>query len=253
MSKIVLLGNAGEMTQILRAIIADSFGEVYTIQEEAMQRRLILKNRLKRLGVKRVLGQLAFFGIVPLLRRQAQFRSLEIMRPLREKLAQDIKGARLKVDSINNKQTISLLTGIAPKVVVVYGTRILSGELLRATNATFINIHAGITPKYRGVHGGYWAVAQQDFQNCGVTVHQVDEGIDTGAIYAQATIQISQADNFTTYPLLQFVAGIPLVSETVENLLRNKAKTYRRLLPSKLYTHPTLREYIQGRIINGAK
>ena len=41
-------------------------------------------------------------------------------------------------------------------------------------------MHAGITPQYRGVHGGYWAVVNNDPEHCGVTIHFVDKGIDTG-------------------------------------------------------------------------
>ena len=43
-----------------------------------------------------------------------------------------------------------------------------------------INMHAGITLRYRGVHGGYWALAEQHPEWVGTTVHLVDPGIDTG-------------------------------------------------------------------------
>src|SRR5438093_9923670 len=46
--------------------------------------------------------------------------------------------------------------------VVVNGTRIISEAVLTASDAVFINMHAGITPKYRGVHGGYWALYNGD-------------------------------------------------------------------------------------------
>jgi methionyl-tRNA formyltransferase len=38
-------------------------------------------------------------------------------------------------------------------------------------NSKFVNIHVGITPKYRGVHGTYWALVNNDVENSGVTVH----------------------------------------------------------------------------------
>jgi folate-dependent phosphoribosylglycinamide formyltransferase PurN len=55
-------------------------------------------------------------------------------------------------------------------------------------NSKFVNIHVGITPKYRGVHGTYWALVNNDVENSGVTVHFVDEGIDTGNIINQAIV-----------------------------------------------------------------
>jgi folate-dependent phosphoribosylglycinamide formyltransferase PurN len=72
------------------------------------------------------------------------------------------------------------LKAINPDLVIVNGTRIISKKVLSSINSKFVNIHVGITPKYRGVHGTYWALVNNDVENSGVTVHFVDEGIDTG-------------------------------------------------------------------------
>jgi methionyl-tRNA formyltransferase len=85
-----------------------------------------------------------------------------------------------------------------PSVVLVMGTRLIEEDTLRAANAPFVNYHAGITPKYRGVHGAYWARATGDAANCGVTIHFVDTGIDTGAILYQERIVPEPRDNFST-------------------------------------------------------
>ena len=55
-----------------------------------------------------------------------------------------------------------------------------TSPLLEAVPAVFLNTLAGITPSYRGVHGAYWALVQRQPDACGVTVHLVDAGIDTG-------------------------------------------------------------------------
>jgi folate-dependent phosphoribosylglycinamide formyltransferase PurN len=78
---------------------------------------------------------------------------------------------------------------------------------LQSTSAKFINTYTGITPLYRDVHGGYWALFQNDKENCDVTVLLVDEGIDTGNIIYQFLIQPTKHDNFSTYPLLQLSEG----------------------------------------------
>src|SRR5690606_24425483 len=92
------------------------------------------------------------------------------------------------VPSVNATQCIDLVQKIEPDIVVVNGTRIISKKVLDAVPVSFINTHVGITPKYRGVHGAYWALACGDTDNCGVTVHLVDKGIDTGGILKQAVI-----------------------------------------------------------------
>jgi methionyl-tRNA formyltransferase len=152
------------------------------------------------------------------------------------------------VPSANSPEAIRLLRGLDPAVVVVNGTRILSRELLRCVPAPFVNLHAGITPLYRGVHGGYWALACGDRQNCGVTVHLVDESIDTGAAIFQQPIEPSADDSFVTYPLLQLGVGLPLLTEAVRQVLAGRLE--KRSFPegpSRLWTHPTLWQYLSHR------
>jgi phosphoribosylglycinamide formyltransferase 1 len=87
-----------------------------------------------------------------------------------------------RVPSVNSNVGRALLRKLAPYVLLVIGTRIIGNETLHALDAPFINYHAGITPKYRGVHGAYWACVEGDTEHCGVSVHLVDTGIDTGPV-----------------------------------------------------------------------
>jgi len=127
-----------------------------------------------------------------------------------------------------------------PSVVVVNGTRIIGSHVLEAVDAPFINMHVGITPAYRGVHGGYWALAQGDPANFGVTVHLVDAGVDTGQVITQVRVRPGPLDNFATYPYLQVAVGVPALVEAV-NAARTGAIQLREAdLPSRLWSHPTL-------------
>src|SRR5258708_18088811 len=100
---------------------------------------------------------------------------------------------------------------LTPRAVLVVGTRIIAEEVLRAIDAPFINYHAGITPKYRGVHGGYWAKAEGDPGNFGCTVHPLDKGIDTGEALYQARLAPGATDNYSIFPHLLLIAALPLL------------------------------------------
>jgi folate-dependent phosphoribosylglycinamide formyltransferase PurN len=139
---------------------------------------------------------------------------------------------------------VSALRDLAPQVVVVAGTRIISQSVLEAITATFINLHAGMTPRYRGVHGGYWALACGDREHCGVTVHVVDPGVDTGDVIAQARIEPTERDTFATYPLLQLVAGLPLLTGAVRAALEGTLQQRPASGPSRQWYHPTLWGYL---------
>jgi hypothetical protein len=51
-----------------------------------------------------------------------------------------------------------------------------------AKHGTFV-MHPGVCPEYRNAHGCFWALAEGDDENVGMTLLKVDEGVDTGPIY----------------------------------------------------------------------
>ena len=65
-------------------------------------------------------------------------------------------------------------------VVVAYG-RILPDDLLAGAPYGAVNVHGSLLPKYRGAAPIQWAVLNGD-EGTGVTIMQLDEGLDTGDI-----------------------------------------------------------------------
>ena len=161
----------------------------------------------------------------------------------------------VNVGSVNSDECLDLLIKIEPYLIIVVNTRIISKKILSRIDATFINIHAGITPKYRGWHGAYWALANKDPENCGVTIHIVDEGVDTGRILYQAKIDITKKDNYFTYPLLQLEQGLPILFKSVVDIMEGKPKPddKKPTLPDGLYSHPTIWQYLLNRLLKGVR
>ena len=136
---------------------------------------------------------------------------------------------------------------------MINGTRILSAKTIAAIGRPILNTHVGMTPRYRGVHGAYWALVNNDAEHCGVTVHLVDEDIDTGGVLYQAPIDPTRQDNFTTYPLLQMVRGSQLLIPAVRDAIRNDLKVVSGPAGDQRWYHPTLWEYLRHRIVWGVK
>ena len=124
-----------------------------------------------------------------------------------------------RIHSVNGSATVALLRAARPDVVVVNGTRIIASTVLEEITCPVINTHAGITPGYRGVHGGYWALVDGRPDQVGTTVHLVDPGIDTGGVLARATFAVTAADSIATYPYLHLAAGLPLLGQQVDRAL----------------------------------
>ena len=250
--RIVVLAQTGPGTNVIVRALRAAFGDVTVVLEEPVPRWRFVQRRIKRLGVGPVVGQLLFSAVVvPLLRRTGRGRVREI---LDEAGLDDapLEQAVLRVGSVNTSEARYLLELLRPAVVVVSGTRIISGATLAAARCPVINMHAGITPQYRGVHGGYWALAQGRPDLVGTTVHLVDTGIDTGPILGQATFPVTARDSFVTYPYLHVAHGLPLLVQAVGDALAGKALEPRQPrandAPSALWSHPTLPGYVYRRI-----
>lgn len=74
-------------------------------------------------------------------------------------------------------------------LVVLFGYRhILPKSLLNVATARMINLHISYLPYNRGAHPGFWCF--YDGTPCGVTIHEVDEGLDTGPVLVQQLVDI---------------------------------------------------------------
>ena len=252
---VLLAAKGGSSVRIVYQALQAECEVGRVILENREARRTLVKRRARKLGYRIVVGQMLFQKLLhPVIRFSARGRIREIKE---ENLLLDdsIPAEKvLSVDSVNSEQARRELRRSRPAVVVVAGTRIISEKTLESVGSVFINMHAGITPMFRGVHGGYWALAAREPENCGVTVHLVDKGIDTGGILYQSHIEPTDKDNFATYPLLQIAAGLPLLRKAIDDALQGRITVLPpRDVRSHLWYHPTLWSYLHNRFRLGVK
>ena len=74
--------------------------------------------------------------------------------------------------------------------------QIFKSEIIYLSKHKIINCHAGKLPFYRGRNVLNWVLINDE--EFGITVHYVDEGIDTGDIILQKKFPISDQDNYKT-------------------------------------------------------
>jgi len=247
-NKVLILGKASRSTDLISAVLKNEKFDVAFIEERRVDSLNMLKKRITKLGVLKVFNQLLFIAFA-----RFQKRNKKTINRLKFVEAKFIKGAQkatpsLTVQNINSFESQQQINAISPNFIVLSGTRILSAELLSKLSCPIINIHAGITPAYRGVHGGYWSLVNNDVNNFGSTIHFVDEGIDTGAIISHLRVTPSNDDNFSTYPLLQLSAALEKLPEIINNIVYYKKNTFCSDLPSELWSHPTIWQYIYYRM-----
>lgn len=100
----------------------------------------------------------------------------------------------LQPDSVRKEPFHQQIKEMQPDllVVVAYG-KILPSALLRLPPLGAINVHGSLLPKYRGAAPIQWAVINGEEQT-GITIMQMDEGMDTGGILLQKAVAIGSQD-----------------------------------------------------------
>jgi len=118
----------------------------------------------------------------------------------------------------SNAEFRAQLEAIAPDaiVVVAYG-RIIPPWMLALPRLGCINLHGSLLPKYRGAAPIQWAVAMGDAYT-GNTTMLLEEGLDTGPILLQQTLEIAPTQTAADLFALLARAGAPLVVETLAGL-----------------------------------
>jgi methionyl-tRNA formyltransferase len=110
----------------------------------------------------------------------------------------------------------------SPELIVVaaFG-QILRSEVLHLPKHGCVNVHASLLPHWRGAAPIQAALLHGD-QRTGVTIMRMDEGIDTGPILSQRTLNISSFDTSGTLSVRLAEMGSDLLIETLPAFLRGE-------------------------------
>lgn len=242
--RIAVLTVPSPLAWIVINAIVERFGPVAVLAEGRMGRFDLVRKRLRRQGALIVLGQIGFVFLQKLMDRRQKGRIAEIIEEMGLDPEPNPACDVFQVGSVNAMACRAALAMIKPDVVLVIGTRIIGKETLAAIEVPLINSHAGWNPKYRGQAGGYWALAEDDPEHAGVTVHLVDAGVDTGGILYRERFDATRSDSFSTYFYIQAGVSRRLVVKAIEDALTGTLKPVTSDLPSRQYFHPTLWGYL---------
>ncbi|MGH6737378.1 MAG: formyl transferase [Methyloceanibacter sp.] len=220
--RIVVLVAEGELANIVVNHLASRFGPITVLKEEPESKRAILRRRTRLVGPVYACGQALCGILLKIVAKRSRARIREICAEHGLAAGAPVDVEIVSVGSVNSEACRRALKEIDPQVVAVYGTRIIGKQALAAVACPFINYHAGITPKYRGQHPAYWARVENDADHAGMTIHLVDEGVDTGAVLYQAPVRFAPGDNITTYQFVQMAAALPLFVRAIEDALTGR-------------------------------
>jgi folate-dependent phosphoribosylglycinamide formyltransferase PurN len=221
-------------TPLIRALQVAGFAPVVVQECRTSPQHLasFYGRRLRKAPVQ-VLGEVAY-------------QVFKLARPAPAVRVEPAAPPALQVKSINEEACLRFVRETRPDIVFLDGTSIARQQLIETVRpGRFCNIHCGITPAYRG-SGNPYALIRGDLARLGVTFHEVDAGIDTGAVIGRKHVPLEAGDTgLLPYQMRCYQAGVRLV----EDWLQQRPVTddfAGRPLDSVYYPQLTLRSYLQA-------
>ena len=214
--KIVLLTRDCDSTTIVYNYLNQHFPIDTVVFEKTISKTEQFRRRVKFIGFWNAVGQVIFMlTAFPFLKLTSQQKRKKILAQYSLDLT-NIPAEKIKrIDKLSSTKGRELLQELKPDLLIVNGTRILSKKTLESVSAPFVNIHTGITPAYRGVHGGYWAVAKGQ-------------------------------NNFYTYPYVQYATVLPVLKQVVQSFIDGEKPSTKPAIvkESSLWFHPTIFQWL---------
>jgi methionyl-tRNA formyltransferase len=130
----------------------------------------------------------------------------------------------IQPSNLRQPEVYEWVKNLAPDLLVlVFVTNFVPKAIIDLAPLGGINYHPSLLPKYRGGSAIAWAIISGE-KETGVTIHYIDEGVDTGNIILQESVSIDPEDTTVTlyfnklYPL-----GVKLIKEAVRLIGEKRA------------------------------
>ena len=116
-----------------------------------------------------------------------------------------------------NQYPMNLLSDfLKSDIYVVFGSSFIKGELVDfLVNKKAINIHAGVSPYYRGSACNFWALYDDNSHLVGTTIHLLSHGLDSGPMLYHAM------SNVKTNPFVYTMSSVKSAFHSIAERIKN--------------------------------
>lgn len=127
-------------------------------------------------------------------------------------------------ENINSKEFINKVQSYECDIFISLSfNQIFKTELINIPKHKTINVHCGKLPFYRGRNILNWALIN-DEKEFGITVHYIDEGIDTGDIILQEVYPITDYDDYSTLLNRAYDGCAEILYKAIKHIQLNEGK-----------------------------
>ncbi len=194
--------------------------------------------------------------------------------PVMSKYFENVDNAQFKLfgnSHVNNKKknikTLTLLSGDLKKcsinflsdflksdLYIVFGSSYIKGDLIEfLVKKKAINIHAGISPYYRGTDCNFWALYDENPHLAGTTIHLLSKGLDSGPIlyHAMSAVKTNQYEYTMSTIKSAFHSIVEKIKDgslfTIKPIIQDQSKEIRYSKKNQ-FNEEIVQEYFQKEI-----
>ena len=100
----------------------------------------------------------------------------------------------IEVYSVNHKSLAKYIKEFKPDLGITFGTGLVKPFIFNIPKWGTINIHRGCIDSYRGLDSDLWALYNKEFNKIDVTIHYIDEKLDTGDVLLKKNLCLDKID-----------------------------------------------------------
>jgi methionyl-tRNA formyltransferase len=205
----------------LAAWIANSMRLVgiVVLRERPARKMKRVRSEIRRVGLMRFLDVLAFraYYRLRLARSDAAWIDAETARLRTRYPVQLERVPRLEDAEPGTAAVRGFVSSLQPHLMIARCKFILAPEVFKLPRCGTFVLHPGICPEYRNAHGCFWALANRDLARVGMTLLQVDEGIDTGRVLLQSTYGFDEVRE--SHVVIQYRAVLENLEDIASTLI----------------------------------
>ena len=127
-----------------------------------------------------------------------------------------------RINKINSDLLIQELSEFNIDLIVIcHFQKLISSKIINLPTFGCINLHPSLLPYYRGMSPQHYPIIKGESET-GITVHFIDEGIDTGDIILQKKIEINNEDYVSDLQKKMKIIYSTIVVEAIDKIETNK-------------------------------
>ena len=138
---------------------------------------------------------------------------------------------------LNSPETRTRLRELEPDLIAVMGTSLLKKRLIQIPSRGILNLHTGLSPYYRGGMTVLWPMINGEPRFCGVTLHRLSAGIDSGDILYHGLPNWQASDNFSTINCKLIVLGSALMVRAIGEVAAGESRARAQWCKGRLYNN----------------